>query len=70
MAKPCSRKSIMAKPLSFDFLPYLTGLQFQGRTQCRRLPALCGVWGRVGLQFQGILIISYEIQVISYFLTL
>ena len=37
----------MAKPLSFDFLPYLTGLQFQG-----------------------ILIISYEIQVISYFLTL
>jgi hypothetical protein len=21
--------SIMAKPLSFDFLPYITGLQFQ-----------------------------------------
>jgi hypothetical protein len=21
----------------------------KGRTQCRRLPALCGVWGRVSL---------------------
>jgi len=34
----------MAKPLSFDFLPYLTGLQFQQT-----------------------LIISCEIQVISFF---
>ena len=23
--------------------------QTKGRTQCRRLPALCGVWGRVSL---------------------
>jgi hypothetical protein len=24
-------------------------LQKKGRTQCRRLPTLCGVWGRVSL---------------------
>jgi hypothetical protein len=25
------------------------GIFYVGRTQCRRLPALCGVWGRVSL---------------------